>query len=121
MAHPHTHASEPQGGRLGAFSVHDFRVYWSASLLQNSAGWMQNVAVAWLLLDMTNSPLLLGLNWLFQSVPFIVASMFAGAVADRMDRRRMLMITQLGLFLVALTQAGLVFFGVVQVWHIYLL
>lgn len=121
MSHAQARISEPQGGRLGAFTVHDFRVYWTASLLQNSAGWMQNVAVAWLLLEMTNSPLLLGLNWLFQSVPFIVASMFAGAVADRMDRRRMLMITQLGMFLIAMVQVGLVFFGLIQVWQIYLL
>ncbi|MFN0070750.1 MAG: MFS transporter, partial [Chloroflexota bacterium] len=96
-------------------------VYWTASLLQQSAGWMQNVAVAWLLLEMTNSPLLLGLNWLFQSVPFICASMVAGAVADRMNRRKLLLLTQMGLFLVALTQALLVFLGVIQVWHIYLL
>jgi hypothetical protein len=112
---------EAQGGRLGAFSVPDFRVYWTASLLQNSAGWMHNVAVAWLLLEMTNSPLLLGLNWLFQSVPFIVASMVAGAIADRMDRRKLLLLTQLGLFLVAMVQWTLVFMGVVQVWHVYLL
>lgn len=121
MDHSHAHSGEPQGGRLGAFTVMDFRVYWSASLLQNSAGWMHNVAVAWLLLEMTNSPLLLGLNWLFQAVPFIGASMVAGAVADRMDRRKLLLLTQLGLFLVALVQWSLVFVGLVQVWHIYLL
>lgn len=99
----------------------EFRAYWFASLLQNSTGWMHNVAVAWLLLEMTNSPLLLGLNWLFQSIPFIGASMVAGAVADRMDRRKLLIITQVGLFVVAIVQWTVVFLGVVQVWHVYLL
>ena len=75
MTHSHQHLAEPQGGRLGAFESRDFRLYWVATLLQQSANWMQNVAVAWLLLEMTNSPMLLGLNWLFQSVPFICSSM----------------------------------------------
>jgi hypothetical protein len=58
---------------------------------------MQNVAVAWLLLEMTNSPALLGLNWLFQFVPFICASMVVGAVADRMNRRKLLLVTHAAL------------------------
>ncbi len=121
MTHSHEHIAEPQGGRLGAFESRDFRLYWTATLLQQSSNWMQNVAVAWLLLEMTNSPALLGLNWLFQSVPFIVSSMVAGAVADRMNRRRLLLITQTGLCLISFTQALLVFFGLIQVWQVYLL
>lgn len=121
MSHSHTPVPDAQAGRLGAFSVPDFRVYWSASLLQQATGWMQNVAVAWLLYDMTGSAFLLGLNWLFQSVPFIGASMVAGAVADRMNRRKLLVITQIGLFVVSLTQALLALSGLIQVWQIYLL
>ena len=121
VTHSHEHLAEPQDGRLGAFESRDFRLYWTATLLQQSSNWMQNVAVAWLLLEMTNSPALLGLNWLFQSVPFIASSMIAGAVADRMNRRRLLLITQTGLCLISLTQALLVFFGLIQVWQVYLL
>ena len=79
------------------------------------------MAVAWLLLEMTNSPVLLGLNWLFQSVPFILSSMIAGAVADRIESSSAAMITQTGLCLISLTQALLVFFGLIQVWQVYLL
>jgi MFS family permease len=121
VSHSHEHLDEPQGGRLGAFQSRDFRLYWAATLLQQSSNWMQNVAVAWLLLEMTNSPALLGLNWLFQSVPFICSSMVAGAVADRINRRRLLLITQTGLCLISLTQALLVIFGLIQVWQVYLL
>jgi len=66
--------------------------------------WMQLVANSWLLLQLTNSPFLLGLQGLFTSLPFIFCSIYGGALADRVDRRRLLIVTQIGL---AACSAGL--------------
>lgn len=81
---------------------------------------MAQVATSWLLLEMTNSALYLGLQGIFLSVPFVASSMVAGAVADRMDRKRLLVMTQWGSAIVSLVQTILVYFGLIEVWHIYL-
>jgi MFS family permease len=78
------------------------------------------VATSWLLLEMTNSAFYLGLQGLFLAVPFIASSMVAGAIADRMDRKRLLLITQWGSLLVSGAQAVLVQLGLIEVWQIYL-
>jgi MFS family permease len=69
---------------------------------------------------MTNSAFFLGLQGVFLAVPFIASSMVAGAVADRMDRKRLLLITQWGSLIVSFIQAVLVHIGLIQVWQIYL-
>jgi MFS family permease len=110
----------PSGGRLSAFKSPDFRIFWTASLLSQCGGWAAQVATSWLLLEMTNSAFFLGLQGLFLAVPFITSSMVAGAVADRMDRKRLLLMTQWGTLLVTLAQATLVQLGLIQLWEIYL-
>jgi MFS family permease len=111
---------EETGGRLGALTVPNFRYFWIASLISQAGNWMQQVAISWLLLEMTNSAFYLGLQGLFLAIPFIVSSMVAGAVADRMNRRVLLMLTQFTLLILAFAQAFVVHLGVIQVWHIYL-
>ncbi len=95
-------------------------MFWAASLVSQIGGWAAQVATSWLLLEMTNSAFYLGLQGLFLAVPFIGSSMIAGAVADRMDRKRLLLITQWGALLVSAAQAGLVHLGLIAVWQIYL-
>jgi len=82
---------------------------------------MQLVANSWLLLQLTNSPFLLGLQGLFTSLPFIASSIFGGALADRVDRRKLVQVMQLCMLASATLQGALVQMGVIQVWHIYLL
>src|SRR5438128_9796411 len=79
---------------------------------------MQSVAQAWLVLELTNSPFRLGLVGTLQFAPMLVLSFFAGALADRLPKRRLVMVSQSVLFAQALLLAALVRFGHVQYWHV---
>lgn len=86
-----------------------------------TGSWVQQMTSGWLILELTNSPLMLGLNGLFMSGPFLVMSLYGGALADRMDRRRLLLISQTILVVLALVPGVLSALGVIKVWHIYAL
>ena len=79
---------------------------------------MQATAQGWLVLDITNSPAAMGLVSALQSLPILVLSAFAGVIADRMDRRRLLMWMQLAAAGVALALAVLTTTGVIEYWHV---
>ena len=79
---------------------------------------MQSVAQAWLVLELTNSPFRLGLIGALQFTPMLLLSFVAGALADRLPKRRLIIASQAVLFLQALCLATLVEFGHVQYWHV---
>lgn len=79
---------------------------------------MQNVAQGWLVLQLTNSPLWLGLLGLSFALPMIVLPLVGGAVVDRVHRIQLLYITQTGQMLIAFALAALTWLGVINVWHI---
>ena len=81
---------------------------------------MQNVANGWLVLQLTNSPLWLGILGLSFALPMIIIPPFAGTVVDRVHRIRLLSFTQSMQMLTAFTLAALTWLGKVQVWHILL-
>lgn len=108
-----------QAGGLVAFRNRDFRLLWFGLLVSHLGAWMQQVSNSWLLLELTNSPLLLGLQGVFMSVPFITFSLLGGALADRFDRRRLLTVTQTTMIATAFAQGALVQFELIQVWQIY--
>jgi len=82
--------------------------------------WMQNVANGWLVLQLTNSPLWLGLLGLSFAIPMIILPPLAGAVVDRVHRIRLLFFTQAMQMLTAFVLAALTRAGRIQVWHILL-
>src|SRR5437870_9385294 len=79
---------------------------------------MQSVAQSWLVLELTNSPFRLGLVSALQFAPMLVLSFFAGALADRLPKRRLVLASQSVLFTQALALALLVHFGHVQYWQV---
>lgn len=79
---------------FGALRYRNYRYYWFGQFPSVLAQNMQHVALAWLVLDLTSSPVFLGITGLVQTVPQIGLSFFGGAVADRVDRRRLLIATQ---------------------------
>jgi MFS family permease len=79
---------------------------------------MQKVAQSWLVLSMSNSAFLLGLDTFLGEIPIFLFSLVGGVVADRIDRRRVLLISQFIQMACAFLMTFLVFFNVVQVWHI---
>src|SRR5512142_145508 len=83
-----------------------FRWVWIAALASNVGTWMQNVGAAWLMTSLSASPLLVALVQTATTLPVFLLGVPAGAIADLMDRRKLLLVTQ-GLMLVAATLLGL--------------
>jgi MFS family permease len=108
-------------GPFAALAYRDFRLFWVGLFISNTGTWMQMTAISWMLYEITNSPLQLGLNGIFRAVPSIALGIFGGAMADRYDRRRLLLATQITSMLLAFALGVLAQTGRIQVWHIYAL
>jgi MFS family permease len=111
-------ATPSQVPRFAALRHRNFALLWSGLIVSNVGTWMQNVAQGWLILQLTNSPLWLGLLGLSFAIPMISLPLIGGAVADRVDRVRLLYVTQSGMAVGAIGLAILTWTGKVQAWHI---
>jgi MFS family permease len=96
----------------------NFRLFWSGNFLSNIGTWMQNVAQGWLVLLLTNSAFWLGVVGFAGSIPFLLFTLFGGVIADRADKRRLLLVTQTIMMLLAFLLAGLAWFKVITVWEV---
>lgn len=106
---------------FSAFSIRNYRLYWVGQLVSQIGTWIQTVALGWLVLTLTDSPLALGTVFALQYVPVLVLALFGGVLADRWPKRPLMMITHGASLAQALTLAVLTSTGVVQLWHLYLL
>ncbi len=106
---------------MGPLKYRDFRLLWGGWLFGAMGSWVHQLTSGWLILELTNSPFMLGLNGVFMSVPFLIMSLYGGALADRTDRRKLLVITQSVACVLAFIPGILSVLGVIQVWHIYAL
>ena len=99
----------------------NYRVWFGAALVANVGTWMQRVAQDWLVLtDLTDdSGIAVGVVTALQFAPVLALSAWAGVLADRLPRRRLLMATQGAMGLLALGLGALVLSGHVQLWHVY--
>lgn len=88
-----------------------FRALWIAAVISYTGTWMQNVGAGWLMASLTNSPVMVGLVQAAMSLPVFLVSIVAGALADMLDRRRLLLITQSWMVLAALSLGLLTYFG----------
>jgi MFS family permease len=96
----------------------NFRLFWSGNFLSNIGTWMQNVAQGWLVLTLTNSAFWLGVVGFAGSIPFLFFTLFGGVVADRVDKRRLLVVTQTVMMTLAFLLATLAWLKVITVWEI---
>ncbi|HVA01235.1 MAG TPA: MFS transporter [Terriglobia bacterium] len=101
-----------------SFYHRDFSVFWTGNFLSNIGTWMQNIALGWLILITTNSPFLLGLNGFLAQIPSLVFSLPGGAIADRLNRRKLMMTTQSAMMLLALLLAILTSFRQITITEI---
>ncbi|MFN0124606.1 MAG: MFS transporter [Blastocatellia bacterium] len=101
-----------------AFSYRDFRLQWSGAFTSSIGTWVQQTAMNWLVLDLTGDPFYLGLNEFLGTAPFLVFSLFGGVVADRVDRRKILLTSQFLQLTFAFALAALAWSGVISVWYI---
>jgi MFS family permease len=106
---------------LRALRHADFRRFFVAQLVSQLGSWMQSVGQAWLVLELTNSPLRLGLLGALQFGPFLLFSLVSGAVVDRLPYRRLLIATQCTFAAQSLSLALLVWTGHGAYWAIALL
>jgi MFS family permease len=104
-----------------AFRNPNYRLFWFGQLVSLTGTWMQSVAQAWLVLRLTGSPLALGTVTLVQTTPFLLFSLFGGVIADRVRKRRLLLVTQTVMALDALTLATLTVSGRITLPLIYVL
>ncbi len=105
-------------------SLHNpnYRVYAAGSLVSNVGTWMQRVAQDWLVLLLaTNSAAAIGITTGLQFLPFLLLSPVAGLVADRMSKRLLLQITNVGMAVPAILLGVLAITGVAELWHVYVL
>jgi len=109
------------GRTFKAFSYRDYRLLWAGAFLSSVGTWMQKVAQSWLILDITKSSFYLGLDAFLGDLPFLAFSLFGGVLADRIDRRRILLGSQLVQLTSAVILTVLVYKGVVPIWVILVL
>ncbi|MEO8130203.1 MAG: MFS transporter, partial [Bryobacteraceae bacterium] len=101
-----------------AFQYREFRLLWIGACTSSIGTWMQSVAQSWLVLQISNSPFLLGLDSFLGQIPIFLFSLLGGVIADRFDRRKLLIGSQLVQMSCAFFLASLFAFSTVQVWEI---
>ncbi len=89
-----TSVSQKFAQRFPALTFKPFRLFWLAQIVSLTGTWMQNLALPWLVFQLTGSPFLLGLTGTLQFLPQMLLSPFAGTVADHFPKRTMVLITQ---------------------------
>jgi MFS family permease len=102
-------------------SVRNYRLYFVGQLISTSGTWMQSIAQAWLVFQLTGSGVALGVTTALQFTPMLLAGAWGGVLADRVEKRRLLIGTQAASGLLALVLGAVTAFGVVELWMIYAL
>src|SRR5882724_6640153 len=95
------------GQTFKALRHRDFRLFWIGQAVSTTGTWMQGTGQAWLVLQLTNSPLALGGVTMFQTLPVMILGLFGGVVADRFPKRKLLLFTQTIMMIQALLLAYL--------------
>src|SRR5881396_2318189 len=106
---------------LRAFRYRNFRLFFAGQLTSLVGTWMQSVAQSWLIYRLTGSAALLGAVGFAGQFPVFLLASAGGIVADRYNRRRVLIATQTAAMLLAATLAALTLSGRVHEWHVFML
>jgi MFS family permease len=110
---------KPFGGRtLELLRAGPFRRYIIGSLISDTGTWMQVMAQGWVMSTLTNKAIMLGLVNLAAGLPTLALTMIGGSAADRFDKRKILIATQIAQIAFALGLGWLVFIGQIQIWHV---
>jgi MFS family permease len=115
---PDSTGRETPATRFRSLGHRNFRLYWIGQLTSLIGTWMQSVAQGWLMHRLTDSAFMLGLLGFMQFLPVLLFSLWAGVIADRVDKRRLLYITQGSALLQAAVLAAVVMTGVVRPWMV---
>jgi MFS family permease len=99
----------------------NFQLYFAGQLISVAGTWMQVVAQAWLVYELSHSELMLGIVGFAAAIPSLIVSPWGGVVVDRVNKRNLLVVTQASAMVLAFILAALTFTGLVQVWEIIVL
>lgn len=115
--------AEPTGLRrtFSALYYRDFRILWFGAFTSTTGTFMQTFAQAWLVYTMTNSAFLLGVDGFLSTGPMLIFSLFGGVIADRVERKKIMLLSQYLQMSFAIVLALLIFTHQIQVWHIFVL
>ncbi len=105
-------------GPFSALTYRNFRLFWFGQIISLTGTWMHSAAQGWLVLKLTDSPFYLGLVGSAASMPILLFTLAGGVAADRFPKRKILLMTQTILMILAFTLAVIVTTGVVTVWHV---
>jgi MFS family permease len=114
----------PAGGSgttFGSLRTRNFRLFATGQIFSNTGSWVQRIAQDWLVLSLTGSPAAVGVTTALQFLPTLMFGMLGGLLADRYPKRKILLLTQVGMSTVAGTLACLTLAGWVAAWHVYVL
>lgn len=119
MSKPESHITNeteehPEAGTFSPFRYPVFRAIWIANLFSNLGATIQSVGAAWLMTDLTESNQLIGLVQASATVPIMLFGVFAGAIADNFDRRRVMLAAQVGMLVTSAVLATLTWIGLIN-------
>ena len=106
------------GSTFDALRVRDYRLLWQGNSITSMGFWMQQVAIGWLILDLTGSPFFLGVAGFCRTAPALVLAPIAGVLADRLNRRLIILTSQTVLFVVTALITFLIFSERITITHI---
>jgi predicted MFS family arabinose efflux permease len=106
---------------LAPLGHRNYALYWTGQLVSMCGTWIELTATTWLLYQLTDSPVLLGLGGVFRGLPIFAFALIGGTIADRVERRRLLLFTQSASVVTSLALGTLVLSGHIAFWHIYVI
>ncbi|UED85744.1 MFS transporter [Streptomyces profundus] len=106
---------------FSSFRVRNYRIHFMGSSISNIGTWMQRIAQDWLVHELTGSAAAVGVTLALQFLPMLLFGLYGGVLADRLDKRKLLIGTQIAMGLSGLILAALTFTNVVNVYHVYAL
>ncbi|MGW1077820.1 MFS transporter [Streptomyces sp. NPDC002537] len=114
-------ATKRRGGTFSSLRIRNYRLFATGQVVSNTGTWMQRIAQDWLVLSLTGSSAAVGITTALQFLPMLLLGLYGGVLADRLPKRRLLLLTQTAMGLTGLALAALTLSGHVQVWHVYLI
>jgi len=106
---------------FAAFRHRNYRLFFSGQLVSVIGTWMQQVAIGWLVYDISKSAFTLGAVRFLSAIPVTLLTLVGGAMADRVEKRRIVIVTESTAMALAFVLAALVYFGVIRIWQIALI
>lgn len=103
---------------FSAFKYRNYRLFWIGECISLIGTWMQSIALSWLVIELTHSAYKLALISVFQFLPMMLFSVFAGALVDRFHKVNILILTQLSMIILSFILAMLTHSGLVEFWHL---